>query len=206
MLLIQWSQRCSIQPSGHSVTVHVYRLLMRPWAMHWTQAAPEASLLLTMSSDPLGVWTCLRGICKEFLITLYVWGALNSCVKLHRLVHLKTHHASASGSAHQTRAELLRFIRVTHLLCTLFSFLALCGFPNLTCWVCFEAWQCGKSTPAFTLWRVLLFFFFFLERLEHLTKIFHSFTPHPRPQSFSFLYSHCTLIALTKNNMRICHR
>lgn len=104
MLLIQWSQRCSIQPSGHSVTVHVYRLLMRPWAMHWTQAAPEASLLLTMSSDPLGVWTCLRGICKEFLITLYVWGALNSCVKLHRLVHLKTHHASASGTPNQSRA------------------------------------------------------------------------------------------------------
>lgn len=54
--------------------------------------------------DPLGVWTCLRGICKEFLITLYVWGALNSCVKLHRLVHLKTHHASASDTPNQSRA------------------------------------------------------------------------------------------------------
>ena len=67
----------------------VYLLLKWPWATDWTSAAPEASLLLTTSSDPLSVWMCLKGICKEFLITPYVWSALNSCVKLHRFVHLK---------------------------------------------------------------------------------------------------------------------
>lgn len=38
---------------------------------------------------PLSLW-----ICKEFLITLYIWSALNSCVKL---CTLKTHHALVSS-------------------------------------------------------------------------------------------------------------
>lgn len=127
-------------------------------------------------------------------------------------VHLKAPHASASASkvlsAHQTGAELLRFIRATHLLYT-FSVLAFCGFPNLTCRVRCEARPCGKSTPAFTLRSV---FSPFLECSEPtaflsaqpLTKIF-SFFFFLSLQSFSLLCSHCTLIAFTKNNTRICH-
>lgn len=155
MLLIQRSQRRSVQPSGHSVTVHVYRLLMRPWAMHWTQAAPEG---VTPADRVLGPSRCVDVSQRDMqrISNYAVCTALNSRVKL----HLTLKRITPRLRAHHTRAELLRFIRVTHLLRTLFSFLALCGFLNLTCRVCFEAWQCGKSTPAFTLWRVLLLLFF----------------------------------------------
>ena len=138
------------QPGGYSVSVHTYLFLKWPWATHWTLAAPEASLLLAMSSDPLSVWMCLRGICKEFLISLYTGSTLKPCVRLYTAsCTLNSSHLSFGLHA---RARLHRSIRLTHLLCTLFSFLALCGFLNLTRRARCEAWMCGKSTPEVTLW------------------------------------------------------
>lgn len=110
---------------------------------------PDGSWGVTPADhDPLSLW-----IRKEFLITLYVWSALNSCVKLCTLKHITPQIQPPSVLYTKLEASCSG-LWVTHLLYT-FSFLAFCGFPNLTHRVYCEAWVCRKSTRAFTLFSVL---------------------------------------------------
>lgn len=132
VLLIQSRPCCSREkPSGQSVSVHRDPLWMWPWAVHWTLAAPGASLLLTTSSDPCSLWTCLGGICKESNYPVWMLcPKFQNCAASFTLKQI-WFQPPLPPPAHWNQLKLLRFISLTHLFYTLFSFLALCGFPNL---------------------------------------------------------------------------
>lgn len=78
VLLFQPNHYCSRAAQWlDCLCAHILYLWLKwPWATRWTLATPGP---LT----PLSLW-----ICKEFLITLSVWRALNTYVKLCTLTHI----------------------------------------------------------------------------------------------------------------------
>lgn len=166
--------------------MHTYLWLKWPWATH-----TEPWLLLRRHScwpcplTPLSLW-----ICKEFLITLYVWSALNSCVKLCTLKHITPQlQALRAVQVYQGNTSVVHDVLI-------FSFLWVSRIWLVECVA-----RPGKKP------RLHSHFFssFFLNaRSKNRTKIFHFI--YFSLQSFSFLNSHCTLITFTRNNTRICHR